>query len=246
VILTAAEESLVVVSDLHLGNPASNAERSLGAFLDEVAQSGRALCINGDGFDLLQSTAPRLAVSGFPILQRLHRLAADGMPIYYVLGNHDLVLEHLLFDLPFVVAPFLNLVSGDRRIRIEHGHVHDPVYARSPALYEFGGRAGRLALLAHADVYRFYSQVQRRFDDWRRRPGRSRPYPHHAAALDLFQRGFDAAVFGHTHIPELIELGSGTFANCGDWLKSRTCVTIDDGQIALHEWEPGLLTSAHG
>ena len=48
-------------------------------------------------------------------------------------------------------------------------------------------------------------------------------------------------MFGHTHIPELTDLDRGTFANCGDWVVNRTCVTIDDGRIALHEWEPGLL-----
>lgn len=243
-ILTAAEERLVVVSDLHLGSPASKAEQSFGAFLDEVAASGRALCINGDGFDLLQSTPARLAVSGFPMLQRLHSLAAGGLRIYYVLGNHDLALEHVLFDLPFVVSPFLNLMSGDRRIRIEHGHLHDPVYARAPAVYEFGGRVGRLALLAHADLYGVYSRAQMRLDLSRRRPGRSRPYPHHGAASDLFQRGFDAVVFGHTHIPELVELGGGTFVNCGDWVTKRTCVTIDSGRIELDEWQPGVLQTA--
>lgn len=240
-ILTAAEDHLVVVSDLHIGSPASKAEQSLGAFLDEVAASGRALCINGDGFDLLQSTASRLAISGFPMLRRLQGLATDGLQIYYVLGNHDLALEHVLFELPFTVSPFLNLVSGERRIRIEHGHLHDPLYARAPAVYELGSRVGRLGLLAHADIYGLYSLVQRRIDTSRRRDGRSRPYPHHGAAADLFQRGFDAVVFGHTHIPELVEIDGGTFANCGDWVTKRTCVTIDSGRIALHEWEPGLL-----
>lgn len=232
---------MVVVSDLHLGSPASQAERVFASFLDEVEDSGRALCINGDGFDLLQSTSPRLAVAGFPVLQRLQDLARGDLAVYYVLGNHDVVLEHILFELPFVVSPFLNLTSGGRRIRIEHGHVHDPVYARHPGLYEFGGRIGRLGLLARSDVYETYARLQLRLDDWRRRPGRSRPYPHHAAALDLFQRGFDAAVFGHTHIPELVALGPGTFVNCGDWVTHRTCAIIDAGSISLHQWEPGLL-----
>ena len=47
--------------------------------------------------------------------------------------------------------------------------------------------------------------------------------------------------FGHTHIPELTDLDRGTFVNCGDWVSNRTCVTIDAGRIALHEWQPGLL-----
>lgn len=60
------------------------------------------------------------------------------------------------------------------------------------------------------------------------------------AAEALFRRGFDAVVLGHTHQPELRQLAGGTFVNGGDWLRRRTYVTIDDGDLALHEWEgPG-------
>jgi UDP-2,3-diacylglucosamine pyrophosphatase LpxH len=57
--------------------------------------------------------------------------------------------------------------------------------------------------------------------------------------MDLFRRGFDAVVFGHTHQPEVRELDGGTFVNGGDWLRRRSYVTIDAGDLALHEWEPG-------
>jgi predicted phosphodiesterase len=239
VILRAAEERMVVVSDLHLGSPASTATLHFGAFLDEVEQSGRALCVNGDGFDLLQSSTVGLATACFPVLRRLQELAVAGVPVYYVLGNHDLALEHVLFDLPFTVAPFLNLRSGDRLIRIEHGHLHEPFYARYPGTYELGGRLGRLALLARADTYQVWAKVQERVDDRRRRADRPRPYPHHEAAVDLFKRGFDAVVFGHTHRPEVVELDGGTFVNGGDWMHHRTFVTIDAGEPAIHEWQPG-------
>lgn len=228
---------MVVVSDLHLGSPASRALPAFSQFLEAVAASGRALCLNGDGFDLLQSSSTSLATSGFPILRDLQELAHTGLPVYYVLGNHDLALEHVLFDLPFAVSPFLNVRSGGALIRIEHGHVYEPFFARHPHLYELGGQIGRLALLARADAYELWARLQQRVDD--RRRGASSPYPHHAAAMDLFRRGFDAAVFGHTHQPELVELDGGTFVNGGDWMKRRTYVTIDAGQLGLHEWEPG-------
>ena len=244
-ILRADEERMVVVSDLHFGSPASSADRAFPAFLDEVAASGSALCINGDGFDVLQSSTVALATSGFPLLRRLQDLSASGTRIYYVLGNHDHVLEHVLFDLPFVVAPFLNLRSGGQLIRIEHGHVHEPFYARFPGLYELGGRLGRLALLANADAYQLFARAQQALDDRRRRSnGETSRYPHHVAAEALFQRGFDAAVFGHTHQPEMRNLAGGTFVNGGDWLHHRTFVRIEAGQLSLEEWEPGRLAPA--
>lgn len=239
--LNVAHDRVVVVSDLHLGCPASSASRDFDRFLDEVAATGRTLCINGDGFDLLQSSLAGLATAGFPVLGRLQELARSGTTVRYVLGNHDLALEHVLLDLRFQVAPFLNLTSGGMRIRIEHGHLHEPFYARFPGLYELGGRIARTALVARADTYELWARAQQRVDD--RRRGRGALYPHHAAALDLFRRGFDAVVFGHTHQPERTELGGGLFVNGGDWLRRRTIVTVDDGRIALGEWEPGALAA---
>ena len=230
---------MVIVSDLHLGSPASEAAHHLPAFLEDVAARGVSLCINGDGFDILQSSSSALATSSFPIMRRLHELAEEGTRIYYVLGNHDLVLEHVLFDLPFTVTPFLNLHSGDQLIRIEHGHGYEPFYAKHPGVYELGGRVGRWALLASADTYQLWSRAQQAVDDRRRRG--VRPYPHHEAAMTLFQRGFDAVVFGHTHQPEYLEMDGGTFVNCGDWLHRQTYVEIDHGKLSLNEWEPGLV-----
>lgn len=187
--LQASVERMVVISDLHLGCPASTADRDLLRFLDEVDETGRALCINGDGFDLLQSSSARLAVSAFPVLRRLQQLEEAGRPVFYVLGNHDLALEHVLLDLAFTVVPFLNLRSGDRLIRIEHGHLHEPFFLKHPGVYELGGRLARTALLAHADTYELWARAQQLVDD-RRRSRLDRPYPHHAAAIDLLRRGF--------------------------------------------------------
>ncbi|MDQ2647983.1 MAG: metallophosphoesterase [Actinomycetota bacterium] len=239
--LNVAHDKVVVVSDLHLGCPSSSAGRDFARFLDEVEASGWALCINGDGFDLLQSSLAGLATDGFPVLGRLQDLAREGTVVRYVLGNHDLALEHILLDLRFQVSPFLNLTSGAARIRIEHGHLHEPFYARFPGVYELGGRLARAALLVRADAYELWARAQQRVDD--RRRGRGAPYPHHAAALDLFRRGFDAVVFGHTHQPERTELPGGLFVNGGDWLRRRTIVTIDEGRITLGEWEPGALAA---
>jgi UDP-2,3-diacylglucosamine pyrophosphatase LpxH len=238
-ILGTEEDRLLVISDLHLGNPASNAEADLPDLFDEVARTGTALCINGDGFELLSASAARLATTGFPIIRQLHDLAAR-VPIYYVVGNHDLALEHLLLDMPFTVSPFLNVRSGGQLIRVEHGHVYEPIWAGHQALYEAVGRAGRfLRRGSRTDTYEVFTKVHERVDDFRRRRGEHRPYYHHDAADALFQRGFDAVVFGHTHRPEVTARPGGTFVNGGDWIRKRTFVLIDRGRLHLGEWAPG-------
>ena len=232
-ILDAAENHVVVVSDLHIGSPASRAPDTLPSFLDYIADTGAQLCINGDGFDILQSSFASLVGGSLPVIRKLRQLHALGRRIYYTLGNHDIAFEHLIADIPICVSPFLNLRSGDRLIRIEHGHVYEPFYARWPRAYEFGGRMARPVLLARHDTYALGSRMQLSVDRRRRQEG---GYPHHRAAHALFSRGFDAVVFGHTHHPELTEFELGTFVNAGSWLAEGTWVDIHSGDISLHTW----------
>jgi UDP-2,3-diacylglucosamine pyrophosphatase LpxH len=240
VIIDVEEERLFVVSDLHLGNPASTAEARLLGFLDHVADLGASLCINGDGFDMLQTSFARLAASGLPVLSKLRRIQERGGNVHYVVGNHDIVLEHFLDNvLLFQMAPFLNVRSGGRRLRVEHGHLYDPFFMRAPRLYRWVTRAGGLALLVSADVYAVQNRVGEAVDRWRRsRAGDDvlALSPSHEAAELLLQRGFDAVVFGHTHHAEVVELPSGTYLNGGEWVHGSTYVDIDRGVATLRHW----------
>ncbi|MDX1510053.1 MAG: metallophosphoesterase [Nitriliruptorales bacterium] len=233
-------DQLLIISDLHLGNPASQAAANLPALLDEVLTPDWTLCINGDAVDLTQGTVTGIARDLRPVVKRLRDFSRAGGRLLYAIGNHDLVFEHFLTELPFEVAPFFNVRCGDHRIRVEHGHAYEPTYARYPGLYELGGRMAKPLLVAHADVYRLWSTTQRAVDRWRRGSGE---YPHHVAADALFERGFDVAVFGHTHLPEVTEREGGTFVNCGDWLRDTTLVRVTAAGVSLErlvETEDGL------
>lgn len=237
--IDAAEERLLVVSDLHLGSPASNAERRLAGFLDHAASVGASVCINGDGFDLLQSSFSRLVRASLPVLSKLRKVQEQGGNVYYVVGNHDLVLEHFLQHvLVFRMAPFLNVRSGDRRIRVEHGHLYDPFYSRFPRLYEIACRAFGMTLFVHKDFYRVWSTLADGVDRVRRRRAGDvlELSPHHRAAERLLDRGFDAVVFGHTHHAEVVDLPSGRYVNSGTWMHGGSYVDIDGGDVTLRTW----------
>jgi UDP-2,3-diacylglucosamine pyrophosphatase LpxH len=257
--IEAAEEHLVVISDLHLGNPASSARTRLVAFLDHIRDTGASVCINGDGFDMLQTSFGRLAADAIPVLNRLKTLRADGRNIYYVVGNHDIVLEHFLEEWSLCrLSPFLNLRSGDRRIRIEHGHLYDPFFARSPKLYGIATRLARYALFAVPDTYELWATAQRRLQDaCRRRVGRTGAFddkshrptslfgsPYHEAASMILHRGFDAVIFGHTHLAEMITLPEGIYVNSGNWLSDATYVEITKGELVVRTWESTAVHNA--
>ena len=233
-IIDATSNRLIVISDLHLGSPVSTAQKRLPKFLDHVAASGADLCINGDGVDLMHGSISRLIGATLPFLRRVGKLQSAGGRVFYLLGNHDISLEHVLADMPMVVAPFLNVVSGDQRIRVEHGHVYEPFYAKHPDLYELGGRMALPLLLARKDIYRLYSSMQAAVD--RRRRAGTAGYPHYLAADALHRRGFDAVVLGHTHHPEHTQLERGLFVNSGSWMEGGAWVDINAGRVTLHAW----------
>ena len=241
-ILDLDDDHVVIVSDLHLGSPASRAGATFPAFLDHVAELGATLVVNGDGFDLLQGSMATLIADSVPVVRKLRALQASGRRIHYTIGNHDLAFEHLLAELPITTSPFLNLRSGEARIRIEHGHLYEPFYANHPHLYELGGRMARPLLHLSGDVYAVWASAQRRVDRRRREADR---YPHHRAARALFDRGFDAVVFGHTHHAELTRLDDGMFVNAGSWMANGTWVEVVRGEIRLHHW-PGPAPAGAG
>ena len=232
-IIDAEEERLFVISDLHLGNPSSTARSRLVEFLDYARITGTSICINGDGFEMLQTSFTRLASDAVPVLNALRRLMRDGNRVYYLVGNHDISLEHFLEDWLFTqIAPFLNLRSGDSLIRIEHGHLYDPWFVRSPRTYEIGARLRGLALLVHPDIYSVYakSRCGRRRGARAIRPTKSPPRCFcHAASTP------SSSVTRTTRCD--VELAEGHYVNSGNWLRGSSYVEIDQGKVELKKWE---------
>ncbi len=119
-LIDVEENRLIVISDLHLGNPYSLAARNLASFVDYVIDGGYSLCINGDGVDILQGRLGRLTQQGIEVMDLLRRFEASDGRMYYVVGNHDMVLErapaHLDVGVPhtFPQCPNAKPARADR------------------------------------------------------------------------------------------------------------------------------------
>jgi len=81
-------QSLVVVSDAHLGAAPPATEEALLSFLEAVPDLGDCLLVNGDLFDFWFSYARVIPRRGFHVAAALARLARR-LPIVMVGGNHD-------------------------------------------------------------------------------------------------------------------------------------------------------------
>ena len=235
-------EKLAIISDLHLGNPFCKTKRRVIAFLHWAADHGYDICINGDGFEIAQVSFRKLAQDVPDVLHALKMIGKKGRNIYYVVGNHDITFENFLDDWGNIkMAPFLNVVSGQNRIRVEHGHLYDPFFVRYPRTYEFATWVGGLFLQVSPGLYSLWIRFEKLRSARRAKRGEviTGESPSFAlAAQELAQRGFDHIVFGHTHHVGEVDLGSGKrYFNPGSWMMGRAYVAIENGDIALRQWE---------
>lgn len=229
-------KKMVVLSDLHLGNPYSKVRERTIDFLRRSSKDGYDICINGDGFEVAQVSFQRLALELPAVLQELKACTHRGVKVYYVVGNHDILFEHFLHDWgAFVMAPFLNVVSGGRRIRIEHGHLYDPFFIRNPRLYEFSTWFAGFFLRLHPSLYRVWIAWEKWRSYLRMRKGIRGEHPKFAeAATEIASRGFDHIVFGHTHHSGTVEVAGGArYYNPGSWMLEPSYVKIEEGNVEL-------------
>lgn len=248
-ITTVREERLLVTSDVHLGNPLFGARRAFARFLSLACERGFSVVVNGDGVDIVQTSLRRMTRDLALCAPQFAEFARRGLRVYYTVGNHDIALEHFLTDWGVLaVAPFLNVQSGDRRIRIEHGHLYDDNFVHYPRVYDVVTGLGAFALSLSPRVFHSFSWVQTglvALGSWRRSWGRAPDAPpdpslpgehpsYARAAATIAERGFDHVIFGHTHCAGSLDLGRGrTYHNTGSWEHDPHYAEIVHGEVTL-------------
>lgn len=232
---------MIVISDIHLGNPFSNKKDQAISFLRWAANQGYDICINGDGLEIAQASFSKIAKDLPETIRVLREISKKGRNVYYVVGNHDIALEHFLEDFGVIkVSPFLNVHSHGTRIRVEHGHLYDPFFVKHPHLYEFLTRFAGLLLMVHPSIYKIWIKFEK-FKAYLRakRTGIiGEPPQFMEAAHELSRRGFDVIVFGHTHHRgEIILPNEKKYYNSGSWMLSNHYIEINEGLVTSQIWK---------
>jgi len=246
-ILNVQEDRLLITSDTHLGSLFCNPRPGLTHFLEYARVHKYNVCVNGDGIDVLHTSLRKMTRETAGFLPELRRITDGGdITIYYTIGNHDIVLEHYLADWGRLrLVPFLNVTSGNKRIRIEHGHLYDPFFLKHPDLQDALTRFGGLICRIHPPWYHWYKlygvlkyrYIYRLL---------KRTHAEGGGFLDA-RRGFDAVIFGHTHNPGILPLNGGKarYMNTGSWFSQPYYVELLNGEIAFKPWlDPGPLAMA--
>lgn len=230
------------ISDVHLGAKDCQAELLLQKLQQLHADH---IYLLGDIIDLWAiKKSSQWRPSHSAVLTHLRALAAEGVRITYVPGNHDAPLRQLAGKLPLGVElqrEASHVTARGERLLLIHGDCFDQAMHAAPWLYWLGDRAYDLLLF----INRAYAHIQR----WRGRSywslagfiknrlGKARQL------LDSYQRlalarataeGYDGIVCGHIHQPALLERSGKLYANCGDWVESCTLLAeLPCGQLQL-------------
>jgi UDP-2,3-diacylglucosamine pyrophosphatase LpxH len=225
--------------------------RPFQAFLRFAVENDYSICLNGDAFDIMQLSLHTLTADLTPSLSLFEELGRRKRLVYYTVGNHDIQLEHFLHDVGNVrVAPFINLCSGDKRIRIEHGHTYDEMFLKYPRFYWLFTMLGRFAIAISPAFYHWLHELNHKIVSVAEYVGsgfKARSARREAVSGEVIEgerecfrrgaenvgiRGFDAVIFGHTHLEGALTLSSGVrYFNTGSWFANPHCVAIDRGRL---------------
>ena len=81
---------LVVLSDIHLGTYGCHAKELL-AYLSSIKP--KTLILNGDIIDIWQFSKSYWPESHMKVVRRIMKFISEGVPVYYLTGNHDEMLR---------------------------------------------------------------------------------------------------------------------------------------------------------
>ena len=230
---------------MHFGRGSDAAERAKEAELVDClsahAEAAEHLYLLGDVFDAYIEYA-HLVPKGFVRFQaELARWADRGVPVTYLVGNHDpWHRDHFARELG------VRLVTGDawaathagRRLHLAHGDAPAATgttrtlrqWLRHPVpvwLYR--------TLLPADTGLRLAEWVNRRFGHHAPDPETDRLLEAHARRL-LQTTAADGVVMGHSHQPALQVWPEGAYLNTGCWHNRRTLGRLDANGLHLLRW----------
>ncbi len=246
------EEHFCVISDLHTGNPIFIQWDKLQKFIEYLSLKKISLCINGDGIDFLQTNTFRLkeALSFFHDV--FGRLVDSGNGrVYYILGNHDFFMKNILEKLPFTcVTPRLEMVSGNKRIYVEHGHKYDFLFQHYQKIYLTVAKLFGKIINVYPNIFHGYSRIEwllrwiasmlRNKKEYELCYKQKENPAYEVAAKKILQGDdFDTVILGHTHHHSISSFkDKKVYANAGTWTTNITpFLEICEGHINLRRWK---------
>lgn len=223
------------------GDADRDAERDLIALIKSVRPKLDGLYLVGDVFEHYLEYRHVIPKGHVRFQAMLADLTDTGIPVTYLVGNHDPWHRDYFKDELGVDIVFDHIVSNiyHLNVYVSHGDGLGPdagVYPLLKPVLRHRIPVGLFQGLLPADlgmgIAKWYSRNFRSEEVNDARTGSLRK-----AALELLDgNSYDLVVMGHSHKAELLETDRGTYVNCGCWYSDRTIAVLDEGGPAIKRW----------
>jgi len=240
------KDSIYFISDAHLGSNSPEKEKlkekRLLDFLERIKDDCQALYILGDLFEFWFEYKNAIPKEHFPVLMKLKEFSDSGIPVTYLVGNHDFWLGDFLSEqigIKIVKKP-ISVEQQRKRIYLIHGD--------GLAKKDIGYRILKKILRNRVNIwlYRllppdFGIPLAKKVASFSRDKTQARNKEflrdYEEFAEEKIKQGYDAVIIGHTHQPCFEELDKGVYINLGDWFEHFTYGKLTQGKFCLLEYE---------
>ena len=250
----AARYRAILLSDVHLGTRASQAD----ALLDFLKYTeADVIYLVGDIVDFWKvRRRPYWPQAHNDVLQKLLRKARKGTRIVFIPGNHDEGLRDYCgarFGGMEICREAIHTTAAGRRYVVMHGDEFDVIVRYARWLAFLGDRGYELALWSNGPL----NWVRRHlgFGYWSLSAflkGRVKSAvtfigEYEEALAEVARRhSADGVICGHIHHAADRHIGPVHYLNTGDWVESCTAVAeTRAGDLSLIRWHDVMRTRAH-
>jgi UDP-2,3-diacylglucosamine pyrophosphatase LpxH len=244
-IVTKPHYRAIFVSDIHLGSSASQTELLL-SFLEHVKTD--KIYLVGDIIDLWALKRSWYWSTGHnEVVRKLLKFADKGIPLTYVIGNHDELLRFLVgfrFGNIEICKEAEHQTLDGRNILIIHGDAFDNVLQNAHWLGVLGSHAYDYLVTINLWFNRVRALFGRPY--WSLAGYLKRQVKEAGAFIEKFEiavtdeakhRGFDGVICGHIHKADVKLVDQTLYANIGDGVDSCCClVETDEGNLETVWW----------
>jgi UDP-2,3-diacylglucosamine hydrolase len=235
-------DTVIVVSDAHLGQAPAETTAAFHRFLEAVPDLGRHLILNGDLFDFWFEYRTVISRRAFPVLAALERLRRAGVTLTVTGGNHDRWGGRFWPDaLGATFAPEgVRLTLAGWRAFVHHGDglAERQLAARIVHAVTRWSMTAAVFRWIHPDVgFRLVHAMSGTLAN-QTRDGAA--LDRAAAAQARYARAYldrhadvDLLILGHTHRPALVPVVSRRwYLNPGAWMEGqRYALVTADGPV---------------
>lgn len=244
------EVDIVVISDVHLGTYGCQAKELL-KYLKSIKP--KMLILNGDIIDIWQFSKSFWPEAHMKVVRRILKFVTDGVPVYYLTGNHDEMLRKFAdFNLgSFQLLNKVLLNIDGKKAWVFHGDIFDVTMQHSKWLAKLGAVGYDALIVINSFVNGCLTALGRPKMSFSQKikahVKEAVKFINHfeQTAADLaVDKGYDYVICGHIHHAEIREMkstdeaGSVLYLNSGDWVESLTSLEYRNGAWKIYTYNP--------